>query len=279
MRYPKWFVRVALLAASAYAPPLVAAQDDVEAGASLFTTSCKVCHGEAGVGNRAPALRGDRLTTEYVTNVILQGKPGTMMPKFAGAFDPKQVQQLVRYVMSLQRPDSVWSTLRGTAASGELVFFDVAEPYSCQSCHAVGSRGRRVGPDLMTKLKGKSPREIFQKIVIVPHRSADPAYVTVRMKMRNGDQLVGIKAEERAGELTFYDTSVLPPAVRTVHASDILSTTRLSGSSMPSDYASRLPLQQLLDLVAFLKSTADGSPAVVGFDDVIREPARTRRER
>jgi putative heme-binding domain-containing protein len=131
----------------------------------------------------------------------------------------------------------------------------------------------------MTKLKGKSPREIFQKIVIVPHRSADPAYVTVAMNMRNGEKLVGIKAEETAGQLTFYDTAMLPPVVRTVNVSDILSTTRLNGSIMPSDYASRLPLQQLLDLVAFLKSNADGTPAVVGFDDVIREPSQTRRQR
>ena len=257
-----------------WAPPVVAAQDDVEAGAKLFTTSCRVCHGEAGVGNRAPALRGARLTTEYVVNVIMEGKPGTMMPKFAGAFDAQQVRQLARYVMSLQRPDSVWSGLRGNAAAGELVFFDAEEPSSCQSCHAVKGRGRRVGPDLMTKLKGKSPREIFQKIVIVPHRSADPAYVTVAMNMRNGERLVGIKAEETAGQLTFYDTSVLPPAVRTVNVSDILSTRRLNGSIMPSDYASRLPLQQLLDLVAFLKSSADGTAAVVGFDDVIREARR-----
>ena len=279
MRYRKWLVCVALVGASAWAPPVLAAQDDVEAGARLFTTSCKVCHGEAGVGNRAPALRGDRLTTDYIVKVIMQGKPGTMMPKFAGAFDAKQVQQLARYVRSLQRSDSVWAALRGTAASGELVFFDPEQPHSCQACHAINGRGRRVGPDLMMKLKGKSPREIFQKIVIVPHRSADPAYVTVAMKMRNGERLVGIKAEEVRGELTFYDTSVLPPVVRTVQAADVVSTTRLNGSIMPSDYASRLPLQQLLDLVAFLKSTADRTPTVVGFDDVIREPSPTRRER
>jgi hypothetical protein len=99
------------------------------------------------------------------------------------------------------------------------------------------------------------------------------------MKMRNGERLVGIKAEEVGGELTFYDTSVLPPVVRTVQVSDVVSTTRLNGSIMPSDYASRLPLQQLLDLVAFLKSSADRTPTVVGFDDVVREPSQTRRER
>ncbi len=74
--------------------------------------------------------------------------------------------------------------------------------------------------------------------------------------------------------MTFYDTSVLPPVARSVQVSEILSTTRLNGTIMPSDYASRLPLQQLLDLVAFLKSNADGSATVVGFDDVIREARR-----
>jgi hypothetical protein len=126
-----------------------------------------------------------------------------------------------------------------------------------------------VGPDLLPRLKGRTPREIFEKIVIVPHRSADPAYASVAVVMRDGGRLVGVKGEETGDQLRFYDTSALPPKVLTLPKADIVSTRAVRGSAMPSDYASRLPLQQILDVVAFLKLRADGKPASVGFEDII----------
>jgi putative heme-binding domain-containing protein len=250
-------------------------QAQVAAGEKLFIASCQVCHGEAGVGNRAPTLRGPRLTIEYITRAVAKGKPGTMMPAFENAFTAEQIAQLAQYVRSLHRPDSPWAALRGNAAAGERVFFDETQTHSCQVCHSIRGRGAKVGPDLSVALKGRTPREIFEKIVIVPHRSADPAYANVAIVTRAGERLIGVRGEELADGVRFYETSVLPPKVLTLAKADIASSKPLTGSAMPSDYASRLPLQQLLDLVAFLKSRADGKPASVGFDDVI--DARSRR--
>jgi putative heme-binding domain-containing protein len=253
-----------------------AEQAQVAAGEKLFVVSCQVCHGEAGVGNRAPTLRGDRLTVEYVTRVVAKGKPGTMMPAFDNAFTAAQIRQLALYVRSLHRPDSPWAALRGNASSGERVFFDTTQTHSCQVCHSIQGRGARVGPDLGAALKGKTPREIFEKIVIVPHRSADPAYANVAIVTRSGERLIGVRGEETGAGVRFYETSVLPPKVLTLAKADIASSKPLTGSAMPSDYASRLPLQQLLDLVAYLKSRADGKPVSVGFDDVIDPRSRSR---
>ena len=248
---------------------VLAQQAQVAAGEKLFLASCQVCHGEAGVGNRAPTLRGARLTVDYITRVVSKGKPGTMMPAFEDAFSPEQIRQLALYVRSLHRPDSPWAALRGNASSGERVFFDTTQTHSCQVCHSIQGRGARVGPDLGVALKARTPREIFEKIVIVPHRSADPAYANVAIVTRAGERLIGVRGEETGSGVRFYETSVLPPKVLTLAKADIVSSKPLTGSAMPSDYASRLPLQLLLDLVAFLKSRADGKPASVGFDDVI----------
>lgn len=119
--------------------------------------------------------------------------------------------------------------------------------------------------------------EIFQKIVIVPHRSADPAYVNVAITTRNGERLVGIKGEETDAGLHFYETSGLPPKIVTLAKADIVSTKPLNASAMPSDYASRLPLQHLLDLVAFLKTGVEGRAISVGFDDVISDRSTSQR--
>ena len=39
---------------------------------------------------------------------------------------------------------------------------------------------------------------------------------------------------------------------------------------MPDDYASRLSLQQLLDLVAYLKTNADGVAVAPTLEDVVK---------
>ena len=62
----------ALWTALAHAQPAV--PDQVATGEKLFTASCQICHGQAGVGSRAPTLRSSRLTLEYVTGVITNGK-------------------------------------------------------------------------------------------------------------------------------------------------------------------------------------------------------------
>ena len=253
-----------------------AQQAQVAAGEKLFTASCQVCHGEAGVGNRAPTLRGPRLTVDYITRVVAKGKPGTMMPAFENAFTPEQIRELALYVRSLHRPDSPWAALRGNAAAGEKVFFDESQSHSCQVCHSIRGRGASIGPDLAVALKGRTPREIFEKIVIVPHRSVDPAYANVAIVTKDGERLIGVRGEETPDGLRFYETSVLPPKVLTIDKETIASAKPLTGSAMPSDYASRLPLQQLLDLVAFLKTRADGKSVSVGFDDVI-ETRSSRR--
>jgi hypothetical protein len=41
---------------------------------------------------------------------------------------------------------------------------------------------------------------------VVPHRSADPAYQTVRLTTKTGSILTGIKSGETADSVFFYDT-------------------------------------------------------------------------
>jgi hypothetical protein len=95
----------------------------------------------------------------------------------------------------------------------------------------------------------------------------------VQITTKSGETFSGIKTEgAEKGQFHFYDTSSLPPTLRTLPSSDIVSTKRLNGTAMPSDYASRLSLKELLDLVAFLRSSAN--PAPVTLADVIQEPSK-----
>jgi putative heme-binding domain-containing protein len=209
-------------------------------GAELFAMTCQVCHGQAGIGGVGPALRGTKFTSEFVRKVLLDGRPGTMMPGFSATMSAAEIAGIARYVSAR----------------------------SCSVCHSVEGRGGSVGPDLMTKVAGQSPKQVFQKIIVVPHRSADKAYQTVRVTTKTGSILTGIKSGETADAVFFYETSSLPPVLRTIPKADIATSTRHHGSVMPNDYASRLTLQQLLDVVAFLKQAGGDWTSPVTLADV-----------
>ena len=238
-------------------------------GAELFAMTCQVCHGQAGIGGVGPALRGTKFTTQFVRKALIEGRAGTMMPGFSATLAPREISAIAGYVVKLQSPDGpAPAGLRGDPVAGESVFFMRGSARSCSVCHSVEGRGGSVGPDLMAKVARQSPKQIFQKIIVVPHRTADPAYRTMRLTTKTGNILTGIKSGESADAVFFYDTSSLPPMLRTIPKADIVASARHHESVMPSDYASRLTLQQLLDVVAFLKAASGDRAAAVTLADV-----------
>jgi putative heme-binding domain-containing protein len=236
------------------------------AGAELFQTTCKVCHGEAGIGGVGPGLRGAKFTRPYVRRAMSEGRPGSMMPEFTKTFTAQEMNEVAEYVASLQAASA---GLRGDPARGETIFY-ARGARSCYVCHAVAGRGGTIGPELTPKVASLSPRELFQRIIVVPHRTSDPAYATTRLTTRAGLVLTGIKAGETDDMVQFYDTSSLPPILRTIPKKDIVEVDARAKPVMPSDYASRLTLQQLLDIVSFLKSTATDTTVSVTLDDVLK---------
>jgi putative heme-binding domain-containing protein len=238
-------------------------------GAELFAMTCQVCHGQAGLGGVGPALRGAKFTNAFVRKVLIEGRPGTMMPGFSSTLPPRDITEIARYVVQLQSPDGPAPPgLRGDPVAGEAIFFARGSARSCSVCHAVQGRGGSVGPDLMAKLAGQSPKQIFQKIIVVPHRSTDPAYRTMRVTTKTGSIITGIKSGETADSVFFYDTASLPPMLRTIPKADITASAAHNESVMPTDYASRLTLKQLLDVVAYLKQAGGDRTAAVTLADV-----------
>lgn len=117
MKYPT----VALLIATALAASLTVQQslaDDaverknplegqataIEAGKALYSNTCLFCHGPNGLGARAPNLvegwfrpnggAGDTI----VFDIILKGRPGTLMGGFEGAYSETEIWQVISYL-------------------------------------------------------------------------------------------------------------------------------------------------------------------------------------
>jgi len=86
--------------------------DDANAlGARLYAERCSPCHGEQGRGDgpTAPALQPPPRdfgaaafwtgrTTAALRAVVKGGKPGTMMPPFAGVLSDAEIDAVVEYL-------------------------------------------------------------------------------------------------------------------------------------------------------------------------------------
>ena len=73
---------------------------------------------------------------------------------------------------------------------------------------------------------------------------------------------MGVKKEEDAESIRVYDTTELPAVLRTVQKADVSKVEYANESVMPKDYASAYTMKQLLDIVTFLKSSAQSNSIV-----------------
>ncbi len=94
------FVTVALLAI-----PLAAwAAED---GAALYKTKCSACHGATGEGKAAtkvPALKGDAMTADQMSTVLMKGAEGKRAPhaKPIASLTAEQAKAIAEFVKTLK---------------------------------------------------------------------------------------------------------------------------------------------------------------------------------
>ncbi|HZM87684.1 MAG TPA: c-type cytochrome [Blastocatellia bacterium] len=256
----------------------------VAEGATLFATTCgnAYCHGTGGNGGGAPRLRGKGLEAGYVFKAVSNGLSGTSMPGFKSELSEEQIWKLVAFILSDAKtgagstsdrlPETASATppfnpaesnapFVGNTQAGKTLFFDSSKPKSCHACHSFNGEGTPIGPDLSAGA-AKSPRALFLSIIL-PRELKSPQYATITVSLRNGEKIVGVKKEEDAESLRVYDTVELPAVLRTVQKTNISKIENSGQSVMPTDYASAYTMKQLLDLVAFLKSSDSKSPVTL----------------
>jgi putative heme-binding domain-containing protein len=263
-------------------------------GSKLFVPNCSssYCHGPGGLGGGAPKIRGRGLDPGYVFKTISNGIPGTPMLSFKSDLKDAELWRLVAYVVSAPEGEEkaasgppTPSTVRakpgrgeapsesngsagvGDPAAGKSLFFDSTRAKSCQACHSFLGAGASIGPDLSTA-ETRAAKDIFARIVM-PAESKEGRYTTWTITLRSGEKITGIKKEEDQESLRIYDVSELPAVLRTIQKTEIANTEASKESAMPRDYASIYTLKQLLDIVAFLKSS-DPQKSPVSMADILK---------
>lgn len=81
---------------------------DAAAGAPVYAARCAECHGAKGEGGRFVNLGNPELLATasdgFLLRSIEQGRPGTLMPAFAGTLPPAELANVVTLIRSWQRP-------------------------------------------------------------------------------------------------------------------------------------------------------------------------------
>jgi mono/diheme cytochrome c family protein len=78
--------------------------DAIEAGRQLYGNTCLFCHGPKGVGARAPNLiegmfkPGRESEIPFAYDVIMKGRPGTIMGGFSEMLSEDEVWNVIAYL-------------------------------------------------------------------------------------------------------------------------------------------------------------------------------------
>ncbi len=271
----------------------------IKKGEVLFAQNCSVgyCHGVGGKSGRGPRLRGREWDKNYLYKVTLEGIPNSSMPAWRGRLNETEIASIVAYVLTLSKvtsdsaeplnvpvapsvpsaplpaaskipvsPEStVTGSLVGDPEKGRALFFDSTNDFNCGACHKANGIGSDAGPDLAT-VRDKPPREILIDIVL-PSASLSTGKPFLKLTTQGGEQVQAILIEETPTHLRVYDVESLPPVSRTLPKSQIQTRQAQSRSPMPEKYAEMFTVKQLIDIIAFLKSSP-GAAARVSLSDL-----------
>jgi putative membrane-bound dehydrogenase-like protein len=126
---------------------------------------------------------------------------------------------------------------------------------ACASCHAMGYRGGRTGPDLTAIGQIRSDRDLLEAIVF-PNASFVRGYEPVVVTTGSGATHAGVLKDEGVEHVVIL--SATGEETR-VSRSDITALEPGVVSLMPPGYGDQLSRQELADLVAFLKNARWGA--------------------
>ncbi|MCS7160944.1 MAG: c-type cytochrome, partial [Gemmatales bacterium] len=148
-----------------------------------------------------------------------------------------------------EKLDKLLAALKpGDVRRGQQVFHSAKA--ACSSCHAIGYLGGRIGPDLTRIGALRSERDLLESIVF-PNASFVQSYEPILVATKDGRVFNGLLREDRPEDILL----ILGPDQQVrIPRSEIEEIQPSKVSLMPSGLDQQLTLEELADLLAFLKS-------------------------
>lgn len=134
--------------------------------------------------------------------------------------------------------------INGNKENGKEVFMK-----SCAICHQIdGELGTAIGPDLNT-VYSWSPEGIMSQ-VLFPNSSVAVGYELWQIDLQDGDKLQGVIADESPTAITVRNVGMED---RIVSRASIKSIKSMDYSIMPGGFDEIIGVEDMADLIAFLK--------------------------
>jgi putative heme-binding domain-containing protein len=246
-----WFLLLVLCAGLAAAQQHSYTPADIEAGALLYREHCATCHGDdgqllAGVNLRRGEFKRAK-SDEELAMVISSGIRGTAMPPHN--FVTSQLFSLVAFVRAMREFDA-GPIGSGNAARGRALFEGKGD---CFSCHRLGDRGARLGPDL-SDIGIIRPRQHLERSLLEPSETILPQHRSVRAVGADGTVTIGQRLNEDTHTVQILDAKA---RLLSLPKDQLKEYGMMTTSPMPS-YRGKFSAQELADIVAYLASLKGG---------------------
>jgi cytochrome c oxidase cbb3-type subunit III len=235
-------------------------------GEFQFRINCAFCHGlGARGGGRGPDLTRSQKrhgnSDADLFRTINQGIPGTAMPpngstgQGVGMTD-EEIWQVISYLRSIQIKTAEQPP--GDPAHGKQLFYGDA---NCSSCHMVGGKGGRLGPDLSGIGGARTPDYIVDSVrnpsrrlaagLIEATKEFPQEYEKVTVVTSEGREITGVTLNEDSFSVQLMDTN---EELLFFEKDSLRSFKKSRASLMPPYKASLLSDKDLEDIVAYLLS-------------------------
>ena len=252
------------LAAQHTEPARVTTSSQITEGKRIFEMNCSVgyCHGLEGRAGKGPRLRDRVWSKSYLYSTVEKGIPNSSMPAWGGRLTSQSINAVVSYIISISHEQpapeiqedkslavSIEPVIGKDVALGKELFFDPLKDRNCGTCHRVAGSGAPVAPDL-PDVSGRSDEVLLRQIVKQPSHPE-----LVRVEVKEGDTVCGIKVDDAHGVLHIYDLAGAgPPVLRTINRASIAMEAPCAGLNVHQTNSRDYTAGELASIVAFLKS-------------------------
>lgn len=118
----------------------------------------------------------------------------------------------------------------------------------CQTCHAIGGAGGKIGPDL-SSLGTSSPIDNIIQSLLVPNESVKEGYELQRVVKKNGTAVMGYLAADGAREVVIRNVAGIEESIP---KDQIAAHESVPGSLMPPGLTGSLDRSEFVNLVGYL---------------------------
>ena len=136
-------------------------------------------------------------------------------------------------------------------------FGDLKGPVACTKCHAVGSNGGKVGPEL-SSVGAKYPRDELITAVLAPSAKIASGYEPTIFALNDGRVVSGIIKNEGHDKVEIQDSEA---KVVSLTKDQIEERRKSDVSLMPNGLAQGLSAKDFADLIAYLETLKQQPPA------------------